>query len=50
MQDSVGFDEALENALAIDPETQPDNKLTIILSQEKARWLQNMKGDYFLDD
>ena len=50
MQDSVGFDEALKNALAIDPETQPDNKLTIILSQEKARWLQNMKGDYFLDD
>ena len=49
-QDSVGFDEALENALAIDPDTQPNNKLTIALSQEKARWLQNMKGDYFLGD
>ena len=49
-QDSVGFDEALENALAIDPEMQPNNKLTITLSQEKARWLQNMKSDYFLGD
>ncbi|MGI5074152.1 hypothetical protein E4N71_01590 [Treponema vincentii] len=50
MQDSAGFDEALENALAIDPNTQPDNKLMITLSQEKARWLQKMKGDYFLDN
>ena len=49
-QDSAGFDEALENALAIDPAAQPNNKLTITISQEKARWLQNMKGDYFLDD
>ena len=49
-QDSIGFDEALEKALAIDPEAQPNNKLTIVLSQEKARWLQKMKGDYFLGD
>ena len=49
-QDSAGFDEALQKALAIDPKTQPNNKLTITLSQEKARWLQKMKGDYFLGD
>ena len=49
-QDSAGFDEALKTALSIDPSTQPDSKLTITLSQEKARWLQNMKDDYFLGD
>ena len=49
-QDSAGFDEALRKALEIDPETQPSNKLTITLSQTKARWLQKMKGDYFLGD
>ena len=49
-QNSTGFDEALENALAIDPADQPNNKLTIMLSQEKARWLQKMKSDYFLGD
>ena len=49
-QDSAGFDEALTKALAIDPATQPSNKLTITLSQEKARWLQLTKEDYFLGD
>lgn len=49
-QDSVGFDEALRKALEIDPATQPNNKLTIAISQEKARWLQKIKGDYFLGD
>ena len=49
-QDSAGFDEALRKALEIDPETQPSNKFTITLSQTKARWLQKMKGDYFLGD
>ena len=49
-QDSAGFDDALRKALEIDPATQPNNKLTITISQEKARWLQKMKGDYFLGD
>ncbi len=49
-QDSAGFDEALRKALEIDPANQPNNKLTIMLSQEKARWLQKMKADYFLGD
>ena len=49
-QNSAGFDEALRKALEIDSANQPNNKLTITLSQEKARWLQKMKGDYFLGD
>lgn len=49
-QDGAGFDEALQKVLAIDPETQPHNKLTIAMSQEKARWLQDTKEDYFLGD
>ena len=49
-QDSAGFDEALKKALAIDPETQPNNKLTITMSREKAHWLQRTKEDYFLGD
>ena len=49
-QDSAGFDEALIKALEIDPAEQPGNKLTITLSQEKARWLQATKEDYFLGD
>ena len=49
-QDSAGFDEALRKALEIDPATQPNNKLTVTISQEKARWLQKMKTDYFLGD
>lgn len=47
-QDVQGFDEALEKALAIDPETQPENKLTIALSRRKAAWLKAHKEDFFL--
>lgn len=49
-QDSAGFDEALQKALAIDPETQPKNKLTVTISQTKARRLRDTKEDYFLGD
>lgn len=49
-QDSTGFDKALADALSINPDTQLHNKLTITLSQEKARWLQKTKGDYFLGE
>ncbi|MGP1577003.1 MAG: TRAP transporter TatT component family protein [Treponema sp.] len=47
-QDAQGFDEALQKALAIDPETQPENKLAIAISRRKARWLQAHKEDFFL--
>lgn len=49
-QDSAGFDAALKRALEINPETQPENKLTIAISQTKARRLQTTKGDYFLEE
>lgn len=48
-QDAAGFDKAVENALAINPETQPDSKLMIILSQNYARWLKEHREDFILE-
>ena len=48
-QDSAGFDEHIEKALAIDPDSQPDNRLAIILSQRQARWLKANKGEFILE-
>ncbi len=48
-QDSKGFDECIEKALAIDPELQPENRLTIKLSQDYAKWLKEHKEDYIID-
>lgn len=47
-QDGKGFDKALKEALAIDPESQPDKKLMIILSQNYANWLKEHKEDFIL--
>lgn len=49
-QDGKGFDEALEKALSIDPETDPDNRLVITLSQNYAKWLKEHKEDFILGD
>lgn len=49
-QDGFGFDEAISKALAIDPESQPDNKLMITLSQNHARWLKANKSDFILGE
>ncbi len=38
-QDRREFRALLNKALAIDPDTQPDQRLTILLSQRRARWL-----------
>ncbi len=48
-QDSKGYDKAIEKALAIDPELQPENKLTIKLSQDYAKWLKEHKEDFILE-
>lgn len=48
-QDSAGFDEAIDKALAIDPDGQPDNRLMIVLSQRQAQWLKEHKADYILE-
>lgn len=49
-QDSKGFDRAIEKALSIDPESDPDNKLQISLSQTYARWLKKNKTDFILGE
>lgn len=48
-QDGAGFDEAIENALAIDPESQPENRLALTLAHRQAQWLKEHKADYILE-
>lgn len=48
-QDSEGFDENIDKALAIDPDDQPDNRLAVILAQRQARWLKANKGEFILE-
>ncbi len=48
-QDGEGFDEHIEKALAIDPDTQPENRLVIIITQRQARWLKANKGEFILE-
>jgi predicted anti-sigma-YlaC factor YlaD len=48
-QDSAGFDEAIAKALAIDPESQPDNRLALVLARRQASWLKNHKQDFILE-
>jgi predicted anti-sigma-YlaC factor YlaD len=49
-QDVEEFRQLLAQALAIDPEDNPDNRLQILLSQEKAHWLLDHIEDFFLID
>ena len=49
-QDSKGFDEAIEKALAVNPESDPDNKLVISISQRYAEWLKENKDMFILGD
>ena len=46
-QDLSGFEKALNDALAIDLDLFPENRLQNIISQRKASWLLNHKEDYF---
>lgn len=48
-QDGAGFDEAIDKALAIDPESQPDNRLVLTIAHRQAQWLKDHKTDYFLE-
>jgi predicted anti-sigma-YlaC factor YlaD len=48
-QDYVSFKKHLEKALAIDPDTDPSNRLVNILSQRKAKYLLDNAGNFFLD-
>jgi predicted anti-sigma-YlaC factor YlaD len=49
-QDRAAFDEVLNKALAIDIDAEPELRLGNVLAQEKARWLLENAGDYFLTD
>jgi len=49
-QDVEAFRQLLGQAIDIDPEDNPDNRLQILLSQEKARWLLDHVEDFFLID
>ncbi len=47
-QDVEGFKRYLDEALKVDPEAFPDDKLMIIIYQDRARWLLEHIEDYFL--
>jgi predicted anti-sigma-YlaC factor YlaD len=49
-QDTDEFRQLLAKAIAINPDDNPDNRLQILLSQEKARWLLDHIEDFFLID
>ncbi len=48
-QDSAGFEEALNKALAIDPDENESSRLMTVLAQERAAWLLENKGIFFLE-
>ena len=43
------FKDLLRQALAIDPEAVPENRLVNILNQRKAQWLLEHADDYFVE-
>jgi len=48
-QDGAAFDAALEKALAVDPESQPENRLVITIARRQALWLKEHKADFILE-
>jgi len=48
-QDSAGFDENVEKALAIDPDSQSSNRLSLTIAHRQALWLKAHKADYILE-
>ena len=49
-QDYETFESMLQKALAIDPDEDPDNRLTILVMQDKAAWYLEHREDFFLVD
>lgn len=47
--DEAGFVESLNKALEINPDDDPESRLTTTISQKKAKKLLDSKGDWFLD-
>ena len=48
-QDYRMFEDLLNKALAIDPDTVPEWRLANVLAQEKARWLLDQRAGLFLE-
>lgn len=48
-QDSAGFDEAISRALAIDPDSRPQERLILTIARRQALWLKNNKPDFILE-
>ena len=42
------FEEMLQQALSIDPDTNPDHRLANLIMQQRARWLLSQKENLFL--
>jgi len=47
-QDVKEFDSLLQQALAINPDANPDTRLVNLVMQRRARWLLSQKSDLFL--
>src|SRR5262249_6824601 len=49
-QDVKQFESLLNQALAINPDAHPENRLVNLVMQRRARWLLSRKSDLFLTD
>ena len=47
-QDVKEFDSLLQQALAINPDANPETRLVNLVMQRRARWLLSRKSDLFL--
>jgi len=48
-QDRAEFERLLNQALAIDPDAAPEQRLANLIAQRRARWLLSRKDDLFLE-
>ncbi|MGI5173396.1 hypothetical protein H0R92_07310 [Treponema sp. OMZ 840] len=48
-QDVQGFKENLKKALAFDIESDPANRLALVIAQKKAAWLLDRGDDFFIE-
>jgi predicted anti-sigma-YlaC factor YlaD len=48
-QDKAEFQSLLEKALAVDPDTDLDNRLANLVAQRRARWLLKHVDELFLE-
>jgi predicted anti-sigma-YlaC factor YlaD len=48
-QDRAEFERLLQEALAVDPEALPQERLANIVAQRRARWLLGRADDLFIE-